>query len=269
MILKTLSLSLLICLMPLAAAVAQEAKDILSVHVLTGTRTAADRHISALHLKLKPGWKTYWRAPGEAGIPPSFSWEGSKNIAAVDVLWPRPIVFHQYGMRSIGYKTEIILPLTIQLSTPGGKIDLKGQISLGICQDICIPHTVKSSTTLQANQTVLDPKIKNALRQLPKTARTAGLRARRCTFLPAQSGLMLKVTLDMPSTGAPEHAVIETNNPFVWADPPTVSRAGNILSLQTLLTHSAGQPFALTRDSVRITVFGSDYAVDIQGCSGG
>ena len=172
-------------------------------------------------------------------------------------------------MRSIGYKNEIILPLAIQPSTPGGKIDLKGQISLGICQDICIPHTVKFSTTLQANQTVLDPKIKNALRQLPKTARTAGLRARRCTFLPAQSGLMLKVTLDMPSTGAPEHAVIETNNPFVWADPPTVSRAGNILSLKTLLTHSAGQPFSVTRDSIRITVLGNDGAVDINGCNNG
>ena len=269
MTLKKLSLGLLICLMPFGAALAQNASDIISVHILTGARITPEQHISALHLKLKPGWKTYWRAPGEAGIPPGFNWEGSKNIRTVDVLWPRPIVFHQYGMRSIGYKNEIILPLTIQPSTPGGKIDLKGQISLGICQDICIPHTVKFSTTLQANQTVLDPKIKNALRQLPKTARTAGLRARRCTFLPAQSGLMLKVTLDMPSTGAPEHAVIETNNPFVWADPPTVSRAGNILSLKTLLTHSAGQPFSVTRDSVRITVLGSDGAVDINGCNNG
>ena len=266
---KTLSLSLLICLMPLAAAVAQEAKDILSVHVLTGTRTAADRHISALHLKLKPGWKTYWRAPGEAGIPPSFSWEGSKNIAAVDVLWPRPIVFHQYGLRSIGYKDEVILPLDIQPRTPGSRIELSGEISLGICQDICIPHRVKFSAVLPADQSPLAPQIKNALRQRPKTAKAARLRSRRCQFTPAQSGMMLKVKLDMPSTGTPEHAAIETTNPLIWVDPPTASRADNILSLQTLLTHSAGQPFALTRDSVRITVFGSDYAVDIQGCSGG
>jgi hypothetical protein len=56
---------------------------------------------------------------------------------------------------------------------------------------------------------------------------------------------------------------------LIWADPPTVSRTGKILSLQTLLTHSAGQPFALTRNSIRITILGSDHAVDINGCTEG
>ena len=269
MTLKKLSLGLLICLMPLGTALAQNAKDIISVRVLTGARITAERHISALHLQLKPGWKTYWRAPGEAGIPPGFNWEGSKNIRTVDVLWPRPIVFHQYGMRSIGYKNEVILPLAIQPHMSGRKIHLKGQISLGVCQDICIPHTIKFNTTLPADQNMLGTKIKTALRQQPKTALAAGLQARRCSFSPAPNGLMLKVTLDMPSTGTPEHVVIETSNPLIWADPPTVSRTGKILSLQTLLTHSAGQPFALTRNSIRITVLGSDHAVDINGCTEG
>ena len=267
MTLKKLSLGLLICLMPLGAAMAQNAKDIIAARVLTGARITADEHIAALHLQLKPGWKTYWRAPGEAGIPPSFNWEGSKNIRTVDVLWPRPIVFHQYGMRSIGYKNKVVVPLAIRPHTPGEKIELKGQISLGVCQDICIPHLIKFSTTLPTEQNLLGPRIKDALRQRPKTARAAGVRARRCTFSPAQSGLMLTVTLDMPSTGSPEHTAIETTNPLIWVNPPTTSRAGTILSLQTLLTHSAGHPFALTRDSIRITVLGSDYAVDINGCN--
>src|SRR5690606_3324502 len=41
-----------------------------------------------LHVALAPGWKTYWRSPGEAGIPPSFDWSGSRNLAAATVLWP-------------------------------------------------------------------------------------------------------------------------------------------------------------------------------------
>ena len=58
MTLKKLSLGLLICLMPLGTALAQNAKDIISVRVLTGARITAERQISALHLQLKPGWKT-------------------------------------------------------------------------------------------------------------------------------------------------------------------------------------------------------------------
>ena len=72
----------------------------------------------------------------------------------------------------------------------------------------------------------------------------------------------------MPLAGAPEQAAIETGNPLIWVAPPSAIRTGGILSLETVLTHTAGQPFSMQRDSLRITVFGNKYAVDILGCSG-
>ena len=60
-------------------------------------------HMAGLSLQLAPDWKTYWRAPGEAGIPPLFDWSGSTNVQSVRVHWPSPVVFHLNGMQTIGY----------------------------------------------------------------------------------------------------------------------------------------------------------------------
>ena len=67
-----------------------------------------------LEMQLKEGWKTYWRAPGDAGIPTQFDFDGSRNIVSYRTHWPVPEVFWQNGMRSIGYDTEVVLPLRLQ-----------------------------------------------------------------------------------------------------------------------------------------------------------
>ena len=267
MILKSLFLSLVWCLLLTGMAMAQSARDVVSLSVLPGARLEPNHHIAALQLRLKPGWKTYWRAPGEAGIPPSFNWSGSENLAAVNVLWPTPILFHQYGMRSIGYSGDVILPLEISPLVRGDQITLSGEINLGVCQDICIPLQARFKAVLPAQRGALDSRIEQAIRQQPKSPLSAKLRARRCDFAPVPDGLGLKVTLDMPPAGAPEQAAIETGNPLIWVAPPSAIRTGGILSLETVLTHIAGQPFAVQRDALRITVFGNKYAVDILGCS--
>ncbi|MBT5374174.1 MAG: hypothetical protein HOL06_05885 [Rhodospirillaceae bacterium] len=50
---------------------------------------------------LQPGWKIYWRSPGDAGLPPEFDWSGSENLAATEVLWPAPKRYSAYGLDSI------------------------------------------------------------------------------------------------------------------------------------------------------------------------
>ncbi|MEM9552608.1 MAG: protein-disulfide reductase DsbD domain-containing protein, partial [Pseudomonadota bacterium] len=78
-------------------------RDVVQVEVLDGGETAHGTVMTALRLTLADGWKTYWRAPGDAGIPPSFNWRGSRNVGEVAITWPTPQVFNDYGMRSIGY----------------------------------------------------------------------------------------------------------------------------------------------------------------------
>ncbi|MEJ6478965.1 MAG: protein-disulfide reductase DsbD family protein, partial [Octadecabacter sp.] len=84
-------------------AAADPMDGVAAFDILPGWRTDRGTHMVAVRISLAPGWKTYWRAPGDAGIPPQFQWDGSQNINAAQFHWPIPEVMNQNGMRSIGY----------------------------------------------------------------------------------------------------------------------------------------------------------------------
>lgn len=134
-ILRFLATSAL-ALAPMAHAGGFSPEDVAAFDILPGWRTAEGTHMTALRIRLDPGWKTYWRAPGEAGIPPRFDWSGSRNIASVRFHWPAPQVFRQNGMRALGYQGELILPIELVPSVPGGAITMRTEVELGICEDV-------------------------------------------------------------------------------------------------------------------------------------
>lgn len=109
------------------------------VDILPGWRTDAGTHIAALRVTLDEGWKTYWRAPGEAGLPPMFDWSGSANIAAVTAHWPVPEVFLSSGIKTLGFHHELVLPLEIELVDQNAEVALSGDLKMGICDNICMP----------------------------------------------------------------------------------------------------------------------------------
>ncbi len=99
------------------------------------------RSISAgLHLELSEGWKTYWRSPGEVGIPPSIDWVGSENIENVEFLWPAPERFTAFGIENFGYSDEVVFPLRITLADPGAPARLKAGVNLLACSTVCVPE---------------------------------------------------------------------------------------------------------------------------------
>ncbi|MGB3147735.1 MAG: protein-disulfide reductase DsbD domain-containing protein, partial [Paracoccaceae bacterium] len=77
--------------------------DLIRANLRSGWQTPQGTYMTALQLTMAPGWKTYWRAPGDAGIPPEFTWKGSDNIGAVAFHWPRPEVVVVGGYRTIAY----------------------------------------------------------------------------------------------------------------------------------------------------------------------
>jgi suppressor for copper-sensitivity B len=91
-----------------------------------------------LEIKLEPGWKTYWRAPGEGGLPPRFDWGGSANLAGIAVSWPAPKRFEIGGMESVGYASHVILPLEARLARPGESLSLKLALRYAVCREICM-----------------------------------------------------------------------------------------------------------------------------------
>lgn len=247
-------------------AVAQtQPQQMVSLEVLPGWRSSDGTHIAALKIELAPGWKTYWRAPGDAGIPPMIDWSASGNLQAMRPAWPTPIVFSQNGMKSVGYKDELILPVVLTPQDPNQPIALRGDIQIGICSDICVPADLSFDMPLSLDRTH-DNTIQKALSSQPLSARQAGVGQVSCEMSLTPDGLSLTAHLTLPPTGMQEYAVIETADPQVWVAESDTKRQGNKLTIKTELVHMDGGPFALDRSGLRVTVLGSDRAVDIQGC---
>ncbi|MBL8894257.1 MAG: hypothetical protein JNJ53_06620 [Rhizobiales bacterium] len=100
---------------------------------------AAKLYTGGVEIELDHGWKTYWRLPGDAGIPPQFDWSKSKNLKSIEVLWPAPQRFSDAGGETIGYKDRVVFPLHILPENPDAPVELDLSLFFGVCQNICIP----------------------------------------------------------------------------------------------------------------------------------
>ena len=239
------------------------------IEVMQGWELADGRRVAALRLTLADGWKTYWRAPGDSGIPPQFSWNGARNIGDLQITWPQPKVFHDDGTRSIGYKGQLVIPLHISPKRDGKPIRLKGRMDIGVCSDICAPYTLKFDTTLEATGRTPTPSIASAMASAPYSAAEAGVQAATCQITPTDEGLQIEARITMPSAGGREEAVIEPGQDAIWVSEPKTRRSGGQIIAVSQMYHSAGPAFSINRSDVRITILGSSHSVDIRGCSAG
>ncbi|MCZ4352199.1 protein-disulfide reductase DsbD family protein [Roseovarius aestuarii] len=259
-----------LCTSFVAPAVAQSAGDVMQARILPGWRMKDGTHMAGVELRMVPGWKTYWRAPGDAGIPPTFDWRNSVNLVGAQIAWPVPKRIDQGGMTTIGYSDVVVLPLRLTPDRAGRDIRLRGTLDMGVCKDICIPVTFNVDAALPSSATKRDPRIAAALANRPDTAREAGVGRVVCTVHPAQDGgLKLRAEVTLPHRGADEMVVVETSNPAIWVAPTRTTRQGGRLIAQTDLVHVEGRAFALDRSGLRLTVLSSQGAVDIQGCPAG
>ena len=237
--------------------------------LLEGWQRDDGQRVAAIRLRMAPGWKTYWRAPGDAGIPPSFDWSGSRNLRDVAVTFPAPKVFDQGGISSIGYAREVILPLTLTPQRPGAPIALDVEIDLGVCSDICLPQRLHLKATLDETARRPVPAIAAALAARPYSGAEAGLTRAECRLRPTRDGLALETRLTLPSAGGNETVVVEPGAPGLWTSAARSQRQGDTLVSETEIIAENGGALALDRSALRITVIGSAHAVEITGCTAG
>ncbi|CAN5214455.1 hypothetical protein BH10PSE7_BH10PSE7_04210 [soil metagenome] len=100
---------------------------------------------AGLVIDLEVGWKTYWRVPGEAGIPPEFNWSKSQNLGGVDVFWPAPKRYRDAGGEAIGYHDQVVFPLRVKAKDQEKPVTLTLDLFFAVCKDICLPVTVHAS----------------------------------------------------------------------------------------------------------------------------
>jgi len=123
---------------------------------------------AGIEIRLARGWHTYWRYPGDAGVPPRFDWSGSGNLASVDVRWPAPERIRlDGGLESIGYHGDIVLPLRVRAVDPSRTVALRLKLDIGVCEKICIPAEAKVSLDIPPSLDAKDMRLDKADARVP------------------------------------------------------------------------------------------------------
>ncbi len=141
-----------------------------AVRLLAGSRSGAVL-LGGIAFQLQQGWKTYWRIPGDSGVPPRFDFSKSDNVEAVTVMWPAPLKFDDgAGGHSIGYHGQIVLPLRIVPKAPDKPVTLRAEINYAVCEKLCVP--VEANVELGFNNVASteDANLRAALDTVPKPA---------------------------------------------------------------------------------------------------
>jgi DsbC/DsbD-like thiol-disulfide interchange protein len=122
-----------------ASASGWSGDDRSAIRLLAGSRGSKGFRRAGVEIRLSPGWHTYWRYPGDAGVPPQFDFSHSMNIASVQVLWPAPERIPEQGLFVIGYRRDVILPLLIAPANADKPIKLHLQLDYAVCDKLCVP----------------------------------------------------------------------------------------------------------------------------------
>jgi DsbC/DsbD-like thiol-disulfide interchange protein len=125
------------------------------------------RLLAGIEIRLDPGFKTYWRDPGESGLPPRFEWSGSENVAGIDLRWPAPERSEDAAGVAHGYHDRVVFPVILEPKDAARPVMLAVTIDYGVCKEICIPAHADLALPLSAD-TAERPALQAWLDRVPR-----------------------------------------------------------------------------------------------------
>ncbi len=206
--------------------------------LLTGPSDKAEGAVQGgVEILLEPGWYTYWRNPGEAGVPPIFDFSGSTNVAKVDVLYPAPTRYDDGFSVSLVYHDEALFPLVVTPERLGEPVMLRVSLSFGVCKNVCIPTQASAAVTLPpdaARDALAEARLNSFLRRVPGAAEPEHLAVE--TVVAEDDALLIDVR--MPDSS---YSDLFADPPVGWylGQPSLVSRADGVSRYRLSL---AGKP---------------------------
>ena len=199
-------------------------------------------------VELKPGWKTYWRVPGDTGIPPQFDWNGSENSDAVEVGYPVPSRFNDAGGESIGYHDLVLFPLSVKPRKVDEAVRLRLNLFFAVCKEICIPARAKAELLL--NSSTINPLLTDWQRRVPRIVamgETPVVTAVRIEMPENKPMLVLKLTgaandifVESETTAYFGKPQFDISPGEAWLPISNVNNAGKLRGLPLRLTLSLG-----------------------------
>ena len=186
----------------------------------------------ALEVKLDKGWKTYWRSPGDAGLPPRVEWTGSTNLKDAELSYPAPHRMTLLGIETIGYDGAVTFPIRAVPAEPGKPMEIKAGLDLLACSEICVPQRVDVALSLPAGPATPGPEanaVSRAQNTVPGDGRAAGLEIRAVRT----QGAVVEVEAAAREPFGKPDLFIETDPPVIFKAPTVrLSDAGRTAVLR-------------------------------------
>ena len=249
-----------------AQALVSTGESFVNARFLPGIPQENGTRLAGLRLSLKEGWKTYWRSPGEAGIPPRFDWSASTNLESAEILWPRPEVFNSFGMQTIGYGGQIVLPIVITPQDPSLPLQISATVDMGVCREICVLERFDLTDTILPDTPAIGTRqINRAVKQMPPLGTDVGLVSAECTIKGAGKTRKLDVALNFDD--APSGAIVLFEGPeHTWINKAQ-TQSGTDPIRATADLHLIGDASWIDRGALRMTVLAEGFSADIHGCT--
>jgi DsbC/DsbD-like thiol-disulfide interchange protein len=238
-----------------------------AVRLIAGSASPNAGPIRAgVEIRLKRGWHTYWRYPGDAGVPPRFDFSESHNLKSVEVLWPAPQRIPEQGLVAIGYTGDVILPLAIVPQIRGEPVKLRLKLDYAVCETLCVPAEGKAELVLTGGASSHEAALAAAEARVPKrTALGEGSALAVRSVRREDTGGRPRILVDVAAPPAAEIALFAEGPTADWALPVPAAVDGAPKGLQRFAFELDGAPPGASYDGARIalTAVAGDAAIEV------
>ena len=248
-----------------AQVVVSTGQSFVEAEIVAGVKAPGQDRVAGLYLSLADGWKTYWRSPGETGVPPTFDWSGSRNLLSAEVLWPRPELFESFGMQTVGYSNAVTLPLRLVPEDPDRPMELRLRASVGVCRDLCVLEEFELAERIEPGETEAARQVARAMDAVPGGPADSGLTRADCRIVGSGTERRLEARLSFVNPLSAPVVLIEGPETIRIGEAETLAEGGDLsLSAAVEMLDAAAW---IDRGDLRMTVLDGPFAADIRGCA--
>ena len=208
-----------------------------AVRLLAGGRNSDGAYRIGVEIRMKEGFKTYWRAPGDSGVPPVFDWTQSGNAGSVSVRWPSPTRYVDGGVTTVGYKDRVVFPVVIRAGDPGKPVTAALKLDYAVCDRICIPAKAEIALKLPDAAETSQTADLDTFRALVPRAREAGklddkLGLIAAAYVPEKSQKAVDVTIALPAGNSLTDVFMEGPDGWLFGTPALVQSDGDKVTMR-------------------------------------
>lgn len=232
------------------------------VSAVTGVGKS-DRVQIGLQFHNQPGWKIYWRSPGDAGLPPSIDWSGSQNLADAAIAWPAPHRFSYAGLETMGYEDEIVLPISLRLSEPGRALDLRAKVDYLICSEVCVPRQADLALDIGAGPAAASANAHLIGRFLARVPGPGAMQGLSLVSATATAPDTLEVVVDADPPLTKPDLFVERTDGMQFGPPRVRLEAGGRHAIFSLHAESGTGQGAVSASPVTLTVVDGDRGMQV------